>query len=344
MTDPTVRIWLIFLVIYGTHSVKVFLNYTQNDHAGVAFKAPRVVRSRIAYLELLADDDKDPLQHLDFAPLLDFVEARSALYVDLDPSAIVRQAALTAVYYFQGVKGAESKPREQRGLRWLRHPGLLVLGLMDEKGHAVQTAQELVAMATQGVKGIAQSMLPFMPDGLQQRELEAAIMSATDGPCVAFQPDHLRMIASLARQSVASVNLADLVGAQPLRSLLLRVGVYVPVGNFVAETVVKTLTHDLHPTQRRNQAYATMLAAARHRTQLWRMSDADYAWASRQLGHSSASRRVEKRDLKLQCSASTSTPRRWTSLTCYHHSTSRRRRSQMMEMTRATAPMMISEP
>jgi hypothetical protein len=171
---------------------------------------------------------------------------------------------------------------------------------MDEKGHAVQTAQELVAMATQGVKGIAQSMLPFMPHGLLQPELEAAISSATDGPCVAFQPDHLQMIALLARQSVASVRLADLVDAQPLHSLLLRVGCYVPVGNFVAETVVKTLTHDLHPTQRRDQAYATMLTAARHRPQRWPMSDADYAWASRELGHSYASRRVDKRELNLQ--------------------------------------------
>ena len=168
------------------------------------------------------------------------------------------------------------------------------------KGHAVQTAQELVAMATQGIKGIAQSMLPFMPEGLDQPELEEAIASATDGPCVAFQPDHLEMIALLACQSDTRARLADLVDAQPLHALLLRVGFYVPVGNFVAETVVKTLTHDLHPTQRRDQAYATMLAAARHRPQIWPMSDADYAWASRELGHSSATRRVDKPEVSLQ--------------------------------------------
>ena len=133
MTDPTVRIWLIFLVIYGTQSAKLFLDYTQSDDAGVAFKAPCIVRSRIAYLERLADEELDPLQHPDFTPLLDFVEARPTTYDDLNSvRATVRKAASTAAYYFQGENGAQSTPRQQRALRWLRHPALLVLGLLDE--------------------------------------------------------------------------------------------------------------------------------------------------------------------------------------------------------------------
>ena len=51
MCDPAIRIWLIFLAIYGRmsdldFSMKRFLNFTQNDGAGVAFKAPAVQVSR----------------------------------------------------------------------------------------------------------------------------------------------------------------------------------------------------------------------------------------------------------------------------------------------------------
>ena len=64
---------------------------------------------------------------------------------------------------------------------------LLVLGLMDEKGHAVRTVQELLAMATQSATGIAQAILPFMPEGLTPPVLRDANEHATDGPCVAFK-------------------------------------------------------------------------------------------------------------------------------------------------------------
>ncbi len=46
-------------------------------------------------------------------------------------------------------------------------------------------------MATQGDTGIAQAMLPFMPEGLTAPVLRGTIKHATDGPCVAFQPETL---------------------------------------------------------------------------------------------------------------------------------------------------------
>ena len=84
-----------------------------------------------------------------------------------------------------------------------------------------------------------------------------------------------------ASASVASVAGSAAVAACEARAIL-------ALGrrlNAVAETVVKTLEHDLHPTQRRKQDYASMLVAARHRVELWPMSDTDFAWASRALGH-----------------------------------------------------------
>ena len=115
---------------------------------------------------------------------------------------IIRKAAETAVAYFCGKRGAASSPREQRALRWLNHPALLVLGLLDDKGHAVRTARELLDMATQGTKGIVAAMLPFMPEGLTHAELEDAVCSATHGPAVAFQPESLEVIKLLATKDL----------------------------------------------------------------------------------------------------------------------------------------------
>jgi len=204
LADPTLRIWLIFLALYGKCSVKRFLNFTQNDSPGIAFKTPRVIRSRIDYLEGLADADGDPLLHDDFDVLKEFVESRPAVY-DADHDKvrrIIRKAAETAVAYFCGKRGAASSPREQRALRWLNHPALLVLGLLDDKGHAVRTARELLDMATQGTKGIVAAMLPFMPEGLTHAELEDAVCSATHGPAVAFQPESLEVIKLLATKDL----------------------------------------------------------------------------------------------------------------------------------------------
>eukprot|EP00966_Prymnesium_polylepis_P333777 7389196-Prymnesium_polylepis.2 len=311
MADPAVRVWLIFLAIYGRlstsdGSMKRFLNYTQNDKAGTAYKAPRVIRSRCAYLDALTSEDSDPLQHGDFLELRKFVDGKPAVYKDLDAvRKIVRSAAAEAAFYSRGANGADSAPREQRALGWLNFVPLLVMGLMDDKG-AVETAKALQKLGRQGVKGYAQSMLPFMPQGLTQSKLETAILDAKAGPCVACQPKFSKLIEKLADHPDTRATLKDFfddpeVGAEArqLWSTLYELRL-TPVGNFVSETVVKTLEHGLHGTQRRTQSYATMLVAARHRPQRWPMADGDYKWASRDLGHNLSSRKMVKRELNLQ--------------------------------------------
>ena len=311
MCDPAIRVWLIFLAIYGRMSdldcsMKRFLNFTQNDKAGTAFKAARVVRSRCDYLDHLADDDRDPLQHPDFAELRKYVESRPITYTNLDEvRKIVRTGAAEAVFYFRGESGAASTPREQRALRWLELVPLLVLGLMDGKG-AVLTARKLQSIGKQGIKGYAQAILPYMPDACRLSELEEAILDAKAGPCVACQPQFAKLIDTLAGQHDESVTLESLfdhseVGdaSRELHSVLFALR-FTPVGNFISETVVKTLEHGLHGTQRRTQSYATMLVSARHRPQRWPMSDSDFYWASREIGTSKSSSKTVKRDLGLQ--------------------------------------------
>ena len=158
MCDPIVRIRLIYLALYG-RDVQRLLSFTQNDSLGIAAKAPRVIRTRIAYLQQMASDSNDHLAHPDLDDLREFVEARAATYTDLDVvRERVREMAAEAAKYFQGKDGADSAPQDQRALRWLNHPALLVLGLLDEKQHAVTTAKALTDMAKQGSRGIARAM------------------------------------------------------------------------------------------------------------------------------------------------------------------------------------------
>ena len=132
-------------------------------------------------------------------------------------------------------------------------------------------------------------MLPFMPDACVQSELEEAILNAKAGPSVACQPRFAGLIDKLAGEQDEGTTLKSLfedaeVGseAQQLHSTLRELRM-TPVGNFISETVVKTLEHGpLHGTQRRTQLYATMLVATRHRPQRWPMTDNDYSWASKQ--------------------------------------------------------------
>ena len=171
------------------------------------------------------------------------------MYSDLDEvRKIVRTAAAEAAFYFRGENGEESTPREQRALKWLNFVPLVVLGLMDDKG-AVLTARALQKLGRQGVKGDAQSMLPFMPDACVLSELEEAILNAKAGPCVACQPRFAGLVDKLAGEQDEGTTLKSLfedaeVGseAQQLHSTLRELRM-TPVGNFISETVVKTLEH-----------------------------------------------------------------------------------------------------
>ena len=78
---------------------------------------------------------------------------------------------------------------------------------MDEKpGAALASAKALLEMyKRQGIKGIVHCMLPYMPEGLSFDALEAAVTNATDGPCVAFQPEYMDYVEQLVMNAEAAV-------------------------------------------------------------------------------------------------------------------------------------------
>ena len=290
MLDPTVRVWLCFLALYGQRSLKPFLYFTENDGAGNAFKAGRVIGSRLGVLKALmsSDEKAKDLQGRcpwkDFmAPLREMVAARSDAFKGVRVRDIVRKGAKAAYEHF-----------ESRTTAWRSHPALVALGAMDKKGHAVAAAQTLMGLAKQGAKGVSQAMLPHMPDTATAIELEGAINSATDGVGVFFQDESLAVFRRLAECGDAKARLVDVEGGRELHDFMWRVACYVPIGNFYSETVVKTLTRDLHGTQRRSEACAERLVAARHRARVHTMSQADFKWAAAILGHNLALRKQAK--------------------------------------------------
>ena len=81
--------------------------------------------------------------------------------------------------------------------------------------------------------------------------------------------------------------LKDTAELRPLYDFLFRFYHYLPVGNFIAETVVKTVKRTLHPTQRRKEETLSRWISALHRDKdrLARLTDELVQWARRVLGH-----------------------------------------------------------
>ena len=284
MTDPSLRVWLGFIAVYGDQSLIPFIKgFTEDDSPGIGFKARRVILERAATLRRFESDALD-CKELDGLKLLventDGIDAAAA-------AAIVSQAAKASADYF------EEETHQWHGSR--ANPVLLLFGLMDERGRAVECAKELLGLhATQGRTSIATAMLPHMPkhDKLNATMLAAAIGDAVDGPCVAFQDEFLDQIRILSN-SPAMTKLRDLPAAQSLHQLLYRCLAHVPVSNFKSEEAIKTLTN-LHKRCRSEEACATRMVAATHRSITEPTTRADFAWAAGEMRDDSATRRLEK--------------------------------------------------
>ena len=223
----------------------------------------------------------------DFQPLRELVKARGCAFHDVNVRDIVRTAAGAAHTFFE--KNTEA---------WRTNPALVVLGTMDEKGGAVMAAKELMGLAKQGVRGIAQAMLQHMPDTADRSEVETAITSATSGLGLFFQTEPLEVYGKLAKLTKPKAKLVDVAGGEDLHDTIWAVACYWMVGNFYSETVVKTLEHGLHGTQRRTQACATRLGSARHRERPYPLTAADFASASAEIGTNQSTRVIKKEGIE----------------------------------------------
>ena len=264
----------------------------------MAFKCGRVIRQRLSYLEALVSTD-DKAKDLergcpwkdDFAQLREMVSSRKEYFQGVDVRGIVREGATAARNYF--LKNSEA---------WRTNPVFVALGVMDHKGGAATAAKELLTLALQGQKGIAQAMLAHLPDTAERSEIEAAITCATQGIGLWFQDDALETYRRLAKLT-GKAKLAYVLGGQELHDIIWDTACYWMVGNFFSETVVKTLEHGLHGTQRRTMACATRLSASRHRAHVYPITDDDFKAAAAANGHNKASRVTEKEGIEEELAA-----------------------------------------
>ena len=260
----------------------------------MAFKAPRIIRQKLSYLSALSGSDDSAKDHegtrpwKDFQPLFKMTKANKAAFAEVDVRGIVCEGASAAHSYFQ--ENTEA---------WRTNPVLVALGTMDEKGGAVDSAKELMALARQGRRGIAAAMLKHLPDSADRGEIEDAIGKATSGVGLLFQDDALETYAALSKAS-PKARLVDVSGGEQLHEIIWGIACFFMAGNFYSETVVKTLEHGLHGTQRRTQACATRLGSASHRAQPYVMTNDDFKAASIRLGTNLARRKNEKEGIEEQ--------------------------------------------
>ena len=143
-----------------------------------------------------------------------------------------------------------------------------------------------------------QAMLQHMPDTADRSEVESAITSATSGLGLFFQTEPLEVYGKLAQLTKPKAKLVDVAGGEDLHDTIWAVACYWMVGNFYSETVVKTLEHGLHGTQRRTQACATRLGSARHRARPYPLTAADFASASAEIGTNQSTRVIQKEGIE----------------------------------------------
>ena len=280
--DPTNRVWLCVVEMYGKSLIN-FIRYTEDDGAGVIFRVHRVLRERLAYLE---DLKHATLKHADLEPLQDLLRAHPQMYSAEGILKIVHGVASRAHKYFQ-----------KKSSFMFENPALLCWGMMDDKGHAVQAAKQLIELADiQDGAGLADAMLRFLPEGATAHQIDHAIKEATDGIGLVFQGNMLDQARLLAGASKRTAKLCNLDGARELHDLLYRLGRYIAISNFIAETTVKDFGR-LHPLQRLVSGrgiYAAKLVAGRRRTHpLPILTAADYTLASIELGTNKEDRRKD---------------------------------------------------
>jgi hypothetical protein len=322
MADPEVRTWLCFLQCYGSCSCEPYLHWTESDDEGKAFDMPRMVRERRARLALLAsiDEEDDQLDRAEMERLSTFVSERGG---DADDAReIVRTGAAKALEYFTSHTaewvGTTANPAllvlgvmdEEGGAAQSADELLALYGKQGRRGLALAMMRHMPEGDTVGDER----------DDFSVDECLAAVEAATDGPCAAFSDEMIGIISALSELAKvnprAKVKLSDVSASVPLQLLLVRLKlvrstpslfapssrlftpslftsrsssrlllIQVPVGNFIAETVFKTLKNNVQRSQLRSEAYATLVVGAVHRTHRYEMSDADYRWASKDLSH-----------------------------------------------------------
>ena len=177
---------------------------------------------------------------------------------------------------------------------------------MDEEGHAVEAAQELVDMYDehQGLYGICQMLLESLHRGcFTAMQIQEYIESpaGANSPMVVWTNEFVAMMRDFARRP-ASTKLSDCPEFKPLYDVLYEHGYMLPTSNYVEEIDMKVLKRELHSSHRKSEETATIYFAGRTRDfdRLFPMSDEDLIGAAAQQGRNKSdwgAQRIDDSDL-----------------------------------------------
>ena len=312
LLDPAVRVDLMLLQIYGevqpkpsdddrdqprTQSIVRFIHRTENDGDFVVNSWHRILRLRRAYLEELAGDgsadEPDGVFETFFRPRIEaaIAAAPERAYDGVNVRARASEMHKIASQYFNSHTDF-----------WFENPMLLPFGMLDEGGHAVKTAKELVVLA--GEQGplatFPQLVASFLHEGITAPDVLAAFKyPQSTSLAKVFLDAGWKLVVQLSEMDEdhgydpSTVLLRDVPALSPLYDILERHARHLPVSSFFLETVVKTVIKVLHHAHRQNDEIATRMASALHRDQkrLYEATEALLSLASREIGTDKARRK-----------------------------------------------------
>ena len=144
LASPTKRLALIVWEWHYTNSLERWLNFTQNDSDPLHQMTcvHRVIRLRLQLMEPLmgSTDAADGPWSTQLKPILDTFMAQH-------PDAYPKSSQIDARQIVRVLYSAAHDDFYTRTRGYMESPLCLIFGVLDEKGHAVQTAKELVALA-----------------------------------------------------------------------------------------------------------------------------------------------------------------------------------------------------
>ena len=311
LNNPEKRIKLIIFEWYYEETLDPFLRYTQNVREFQITRAHRLIRMRLKLMASLKgtwDDDTgkwepdaaDGSWKTKLEPLINefMTEHHDWVFDQVNPRSIART-------FFE-----ETHDDFYMRTRGYFSPLCLPWGVLDEKGDAVRTAQELVELAgPQGPMISFPQLIAFDPSNAQRKgslhegiDARAVVEEITHPRCrsvaLTFLPDLWKHYVAFSKMPPSTI-LRDVPELRPLYDFLHPMARHQPIsngGNRGAEALMNKIKRVAKPQQRMNDPTITQNVAAvcREPDKLYRFTEAQDLQASITLGHSKATRVKEK--------------------------------------------------
>jgi len=184
-------------------------------------------------------------------------EEQTELWSDLTAAVDVQIAKADAERIKVAIGKEAGSYLTSRTALFFQNPAILALGLGDEKGGAVETAKELVAMVEQRDTkiGLLRRIADHLHTEVDAEDVRRAVFEDDeyDGICCIMRDEYWPLVEKLAADGETNPKLclSDNPEFRPLRDLIRRCGKDVLSGNAISEINGKAVVRTLLPEMRR---------------------------------------------------------------------------------------------